>query len=176
MRRTALIIGLAAATAAGPAAARTVLGAGALSCERWSADRQAGEAYVPSAQWVLGYLSRADRVRKGGQLHAVGSNEVITWLDQYCGAHPRDGLETAAYRLEIDIAGHALRPPPAQAKAGAQAKAEAKAKAGSKEKASTKAHAKVKAASKPKAKPKPRHPAQPPPPPPPPEPPPEPPF
>jgi hypothetical protein len=161
MRRTALIIGLVAVTAAGPAAARTVLGAGALSCERWSADRQDGEAYVPSAQWVLGYLSRADRVRKGGQLHAVGSSEVITWLDQYCGAHPRDGLETAAFRLEVDIAGHALGPPPA------------KAKAGSKEKPPAKAHAKAKTASKAKTRPKPRHPAQPPPPPPPPPEPPE---
>jgi hypothetical protein len=169
MRRTALIIGLAAATAAAPAAARTILGAGALSCERWSADRQEGEAYVPSAQWVLGYLSRADRIRKGGKLHAVGSSDVITWLDQYCGAHPKDGLETAAFRLEVNIASHGLVPPPAKAKAGTQAKPPAKARA------QAKTASKSKTKPKPKPKTKPHHPA-PPPPPPPPEPPAEPPF
>jgi hypothetical protein len=168
MRRTALIIGLAAAAAALPAAARTVLGAGALSCERWSADRQAGEAYVPSAQWVLGYLSRADRTRKSGLLHAVGSAEVITWLDQYCGAHPKDGLETAAFRLEVEIAGHHL--------GGAPAKAEPKEKPPAKSSAKAKTAPKAKTRPQPKTKAKPRHPAQPPPPPPPPEPPAEPPF
>jgi hypothetical protein len=114
MRPVALILCAAlTAAAAAPAGARTIMGAGALPCRRWVDDRKA-DSYFTAAQWVLGYLSRADRDYPGGTLHATDSTAVVTWLDQYCAAHPDDDLETAAFRLEVDTARPAASPPRAR--------------------------------------------------------------
>lgn len=119
MRRTAAMI-CAATLLVAPAAAgaQTVMGAGALRCVRWVEDRK-GDDYFPTAQWVLGYLSRADRAYRRDLLHPVRSTDVVAWLDRYCAAHPDDDVETAAFRLEADIAarpqaapGPAEAPPP----------------------------------------------------------------
>lgn len=121
MRRAALILCFAACAAA-PAAARTVLGAGALSCARWADDRRS-EAYVPSAQWVLGYLSRGDRERAHDRLVQVKAVQVVGWLDRYCAAHHAAALESAAVALEADVASGRPLPAPPKTKAASKSKA-----------------------------------------------------
>ena len=121
MRRAALALCFAAGVASAPAAARTVLGAGALSCARWADDRRS-EAYVPSAQWVLGYLSRGDRERSHDRLSQVKAIQVVGWLDRYCAGHHAAVLERAAVALEGDLASGKPLPAPPRPKASSRSK------------------------------------------------------
>jgi hypothetical protein len=146
MRRTAVIICAAAiATTAAPSQARTIMGIGALPCGRWLEDRK-NDDYYASAQWVLGYLSRADRISSHDVLHHIESSAVVTWLDQYCAAHPEHAMEAAAMRLEMDLSGRAKAKPKTTTKT-----TKAKAQVPPKGKGKAKAHTK----GKPKPKPKP---------------------
>ena len=80
-----------------------LLGSGNRPCGDWTTERRGKtDRSYEFAQWVLGYvtavniyvLQHDDDVTKG-----TDNEDLLAWVDNYCGAHPLDKIEDAAEEL-----------------------------------------------------------------------------
>ena len=83
-----------------------VMGPGTISCGKWIEQRrEAGVVMYGSEDWVLGFLSSYNQYSStDGRLTAdIDSEGAMTWLDNYCQAHPLDKLITATTALVAEL-------------------------------------------------------------------------
>src|SRR5438270_11418301 len=87
-----------------------VLGQGNVSCGSWLNDRQREDAASSRIAWVLGYVTAFNQYgsKPGGDVSgAKGTEEIMAWIDNYCGRHPSDNLYRASDAL-VDEFRHKL--------------------------------------------------------------------
>jgi hypothetical protein len=82
-----------------------MLGYGLSSCGTWTAERRDKMASWPE-QWILGFLSGVGW--EGGAypsgpipLIGVDAQAVWAWIDNYCGPHPLDTIDTAGAQFVL---------------------------------------------------------------------------
>lgn len=84
---------------------------GARSCSKWVEEMRAADSTkdmnkVPlliTRSWFLGYLSgRADNSGKNF-LKGTDSDSIFLWLDNYCRANPKAGLDKAGNDLAREL-------------------------------------------------------------------------
>lgn len=87
--------------------ALAVRGPGVQSCGKWTVDHQEYNGIAASGDdiWLMGYITSYNRFAFRGPDIADGldSAGLTQEVSQYCAAHPLDTIETAAYRLMIDL-------------------------------------------------------------------------
>jgi hypothetical protein len=87
-----------------------IWGAGATTCERWTAARARG---VPLAaqSWIQGFVSSHNHYAEGPNDLGKGMSpdDLRSWVDNYCSGHPDHLLAAAAEALVIELI---LRRPP----------------------------------------------------------------
>jgi hypothetical protein len=80
-----------------------VLGQGNVSCVSWLNDRKGDSANSSSRiAWVLGYVTAFNQYESkpaGDVFGAKGTEEIMAWIDSYCGQHPSDNLYRASAAL-----------------------------------------------------------------------------
>jgi hypothetical protein len=80
-----------------------VLGQGNVSCGSWLNDRKGDDANASSRiAWVLGYVTAFNQYESkpaGDISEGKGTEEIMAWIDKYCGQHPRDNLYRASAAL-----------------------------------------------------------------------------
>lgn len=86
-----------------PAEACRLMGAGTISCGKWTTDRRDPKSTLAllDASWVVGFLSGIGWVGQNGDdpLRGLDGEAVWAWIDNYCKANPLDSLDTAAVRF-----------------------------------------------------------------------------
>jgi hypothetical protein len=79
-----------------------VLGQGNVSCGSWL-DRKGDDANASSRiAWVLGYMTAFNQYESkpaGDVSGGKGTEEIMAWIDIYCGQHPSDNLYRASAAL-----------------------------------------------------------------------------
>jgi hypothetical protein len=86
------------------AAANMILGYGADSCGTWTADRNNRNQAVADAQWVLGYVGGMGFLSGKDLLGGLDYGAVVSWVNNYCEAHPLEQVVDAAIALGIELA------------------------------------------------------------------------
>ena len=80
-----------------------VLGQGNVSCGSWLNDRKGDDARASSrTAWVLGYVTAFNQYGskpEGDVSGGKGTEEIMAWIDNYCGRHPGDNLYRASAAL-----------------------------------------------------------------------------
>jgi hypothetical protein len=86
-------------------ASKIIFGEGLGSCSTWTQARQEKSLKQGlSAQWVAGYMSGMNAESRGPDaLSGTDFLGVMAWIDNYCGAHPDDGIGTAARALMTEL-------------------------------------------------------------------------
>lgn len=82
------------------AQAKTIRGAGAISCGEWAAQR-ANRDYHFSLAWIFGFVTSFDYYSPltYGIFDDIHHESVALWLDKYCSENPLDSLPTATDKL-----------------------------------------------------------------------------
>lgn len=79
------------------------MGAGALSCGSWSANRlnPSSVSAVADEEWALGFLSGIGYVGRDGAdpLRDIDAEGVWGWLDNYCKANPIEHIGDAVTKF-----------------------------------------------------------------------------
>ena len=82
---------------------QAVLGQGNVSCGSWLNDRKVDDAQASSKiAWVLGYVTAFNQYGSkpvGDVSGGKGTEEIMVWIDNYCGQHPSDNLYRASAAL-----------------------------------------------------------------------------
>ena len=82
---------------------QAVLGQGNVSCSSWLNDRKVDDAQASSKiAWVLGYVTAFNQYGskpEGDVSGGKGTEEIMAWIDNYCGQHPSDNLYRASAAL-----------------------------------------------------------------------------
>ena len=82
---------------------QAVLGQGNVSCGSWLNDRKVDDAQASSKiAWVLGYVTAFNQYESkpvGDVSGGKGTEEIMVWIDNYCGQHPSDNLYRASAAL-----------------------------------------------------------------------------
>jgi hypothetical protein len=82
---------------------QAVLGQGNVSCGSWLNDRKVDDAQASSKiAWVLGYVTAFNQYGskpEGDVSGGKGTEEIMAWIDNYCGQHPSDNLYRASAAL-----------------------------------------------------------------------------
>jgi hypothetical protein len=82
---------------------QAVLGQGNVSCGSWLNDRKGDDTDASSRiAWVLGYVTAFNQYESkpaGDVSGAKGTEEIMAWIDNYCGRHPSDNLYRASAAL-----------------------------------------------------------------------------
>jgi len=79
-----------------------VLGQGNVSCRAWLNDRKGEDAASSRIAWVLGYVTGFNQYGSkpvGDVSGGKGTEEIMAWIDNYCGRHPDDNLYRASAAL-----------------------------------------------------------------------------
>jgi hypothetical protein len=80
-----------------------VLGQGNVSCGSWLNDRKGhGTGASSRIAWVLGYVTAFNQYGskpEGDVSGGKGTEEIMAWIDNYCGQHPSDNLYRASAAL-----------------------------------------------------------------------------
>jgi len=79
-----------------------VLGQGNVSCGSWLNDRKGEDAASSRIAWVLGYVTGFNQYGskpEGDVSSGKGTEEIMAWIDNYCGRHPGDNLYRASAAL-----------------------------------------------------------------------------
>jgi hypothetical protein len=86
---------------------QAVLGQGNVSCGSWLNDRKGDDAQASSKiAWVLGYVTAFNQYGskpEGDVSGGKGTEEIMAWIDNYCGQHPSDNLYRASAALVDDF-------------------------------------------------------------------------
>jgi hypothetical protein len=86
------------------AAANTIIGIGADSCGTWTADRNNRNQVITDTQWVLGYVAGMGFLSGKDLLSGLDYGAVVSWVNNYCEAHPLEQVADAAIALGIELA------------------------------------------------------------------------
>jgi hypothetical protein len=90
---------------------QAVLGQGNVSCGSWLNDRKGDDTDASSRiAWVLGYVTAFNQYGSkpaGDVSGAKGTEEIMAWIDNYCGRHRSDNLYRASAAL-VDEFRHKL--------------------------------------------------------------------
>ena len=82
---------------------QAVLGQGNVSCGSWLNDRKGDDAQASSKiAWVLGYVTAFNQYGskpEGDVSGGKGTEEIMAWIDNYCGQHLSDNLYRASAAL-----------------------------------------------------------------------------
>ena len=88
-----------------------VLGQGNVSCSSWLNDRKGDDTNASSrTAWVLGYVTAFNQYESkpaGDVSGGKGTEEIMAWIDSYCGQHLSDSLYRASAAL-VDEFRHKL--------------------------------------------------------------------
>jgi len=80
-----------------------VLGQGNVSCESWLNERKGGDARASNRiAWVLGYVTAFNQYGSkpiGDVSGGKSTEEIMAWIDSYCGQRPSDNLYKASAAL-----------------------------------------------------------------------------
>jgi hypothetical protein len=80
-----------------------VLGQGNVSCGSWLNDRKGDGAGASSRiAWVLGYVTAFNQYGskpEGDVSGGKGTEEIMAWIDNYCGQHSSNNLYRASAAL-----------------------------------------------------------------------------
>jgi len=92
----------------------TVRGEGYASCNMWTQEHTVRSRRQPvQDSWILGYVNAAASMLELPEVEDVSAPfhnaDLITWIDDYCSAHPDDPLIRAADALMRDLARRAQR-------------------------------------------------------------------
>jgi hypothetical protein len=95
--------------AAGEAKTITVRGEGYASCNMWTQEHTIRSRRQPvQDSWILGYVNAASSMLDLPDVEDVSAPfhnaDLITWIDDYCSAHPDEPLIRAADALMRDLA------------------------------------------------------------------------
>lgn len=86
---------------------QAVLGQGNVSCGSWLNDRKGDDVQASSKiAWVLGYVTAFNQYGskpEGDVSGGKGTEEIMAWIDNYCGQHPSDNLYRASAALVDDF-------------------------------------------------------------------------
>src|SRR5579862_8851356 len=106
-----LLLGATMQVSAQVNASKIIFGEGLDSCSAWTQARQEKSIKQGlSAQWVAGYVSGMNTESRGPDaLSGTDFLGVMAWIDNYCGAHPRDGIGTAARALMTELRSRGLK-------------------------------------------------------------------
>jgi hypothetical protein len=84
-----------------------VLGQGNVSCGSWLSDRKGDEVQVQSrVAWILGYVTAFNQYGSkppGDVSGGKGTEEMMAWIDVYCGQRPNDNLHRASAALVDEL-------------------------------------------------------------------------
>ena len=83
-----------------------VLGQGNVSCGSWLNDRKGEDAASRRIAWVLGYVTGFNQCGskpEGDVTRGKGTEEIMAWIDNYCGRHPGDNLYRASAALVDEL-------------------------------------------------------------------------
>ena len=84
-----------------------VLGQGNVSCGSWLNDRKGDDTNASSrTAWVLGYVTAFNQYESkpaGDVSEGKGTEEIMAWIDNYCGRHPGDNLYRASAALVDEL-------------------------------------------------------------------------
>ena len=91
----------------------TVRGEGNASCNAWTREHAArSNRQRDQDSWILGYVNAAASMLEIPTVEDVSAPfhnaDLITWIDDYCSAHPDDPVIRAADALMRDLARRAL--------------------------------------------------------------------
>ena len=90
---------------------QAVLGQGNVSCGSWLNNGKGDDAQASNrTAWVLGYVTAFNQYESkpaGDVSGAKGTEEIMAWIDNYCGRHPSDNLYRASAAL-VDEFRHKL--------------------------------------------------------------------
>ena len=82
---------------------QAVLGQGNVSCGSWLEVRTGEDVQVAArTAWVLGYVTAFNQYGskpEGDVSGGKGTEEIMAWIDSYCGQHPSDNLYRASAAL-----------------------------------------------------------------------------
>ena len=80
-----------------------VLGQGNVSCDSWLNDRKGNGSLAASrTAWILGYVTAFNQYGskpKGDVSGGKSSDEIMAWIDSFCGQRPHDNLYRASAAL-----------------------------------------------------------------------------
>jgi hypothetical protein len=76
---------------------RTIYGAGTNTCSQWTESRT-GEGWFTAGQWVLGFVSAANRYSKTPPTKS-DARSMARWVDDYCRDHADRDVADAAEAL-----------------------------------------------------------------------------
>ena len=100
MKRNIVLAAMLLGAAVQAQAALTVFGN--FKCSAWTQDTTNARK-----GWVLGYLSGINTVlgeKDGDLLDKIGkSEEIYSWIDNYCGSHPDDSVQKATSQFYLDL-------------------------------------------------------------------------
>ena len=85
---------------------RPVLGQGNVSCRLWLEDRQTDSSSAASRTgWVLGFMSAFNQYgSQGGDVsEGKSTEELMSWIDNYCRKHQDDHLHIASQAFVDDF-------------------------------------------------------------------------
>ena len=84
-----------------------VLGQGNVSCESWLNERKGDGSQASSrVAWILGYMTGFNQYGskpKGDVSRGKSTEEIMAWIDSYCGQRPSDNLYRASAALVAEF-------------------------------------------------------------------------
>jgi len=84
-------------------AAEAVLGQGNISCVSWIESRGDDNPLAATrTAWVLGFVTAFNQYGskpEGDVSGGKGTEDIMAWIDNYCGRHPDDNLYRASAAL-----------------------------------------------------------------------------
>jgi hypothetical protein len=87
-----------------------IIGAGNVSCGRWTEVRNQVVRHVQLRQWVLGFISGINWNTEGSQAVPQDQEAVVAFIDQYCKNNPLHALLYAAVAVAQETGGPKVNP------------------------------------------------------------------
>src|SRR5579864_4592496 len=82
---------------------QAVLGQGNISCGSWLENRKGGDAQgTTRIAWILGYVTAFNQYGskpEGDVSGGTGTEQIMAWIDNYCGQRRSDNLYRASAAL-----------------------------------------------------------------------------
>ena len=86
---------------------QAVLGQGNVSCGSWLNNDKGDDTQASNrTAWVLGYVTAFNQYGskpEGDVSGGKGTEEIMAWIDNYCGQHPSDNLYRASAALVNEL-------------------------------------------------------------------------
>ena len=85
----------------------TALGDGAYACREWTSERKTNSTRSKmTSTWLLGFLSGVNATPTSPPrdiLSGVNIDDLLAWVDKFCGDNPSTNVGTAAAKLAEEL-------------------------------------------------------------------------